>query len=91
MLVSKRRDTSAAEWFFAKACRDHGEPVEITTAQITPETDSRPEERLRRSVVLRGHAFVQNLRRDHYELVLEVNPTARLEAAFDELLPTIRN
>ena len=31
VFVSKRRDTTAAEWFFAKALRDHGEPVEVTT------------------------------------------------------------
>lgn len=43
------------------------------------------------SIVIRGHAFVQNLRRGHYELGLDVHATSRLEAAFDELLPTIRN
>ena len=43
------------------------------------------------SVVIRGHAFVQNLRRGHYEVGLGVHPTSLLEAAFDELLPTIRN
>lgn len=31
VFVSKRRDTAAVEWFFAKALRDHGEPVEIVT------------------------------------------------------------
>jgi len=41
------------------------------------------------SVVIRGHAFVQNLRRDHYELAIDTAPMLRLAAAFDELTPAI--
>ena len=41
------------------------------------------------SVVIRGHAFIQNLRRDHYELGVETAPVYRLAAAFDELLLAI--
>jgi IS6 family transposase len=37
------------------------------------------------SVVVRGHAFVQNLRRGHYGLGVEVPPVFRLSTAFDEL------
>jgi IS6 family transposase len=37
------------------------------------------------SVVIRGHAFIQNLRRGHYELGVEVVPVFRLATAFDEL------
>ncbi len=38
------------------------------------------------SIVIRGHAFVQNLRRCHYELGAEADRDAlRLAAAFDEL------
>ena len=37
------------------------------------------------SVVIRGHAFIQNLRRGHYELGIHVSPSVRLAAAFDEL------
>ena len=37
------------------------------------------------SVVFRGHAFVQNVRRGHYELGVEASPVFRLAAAFDEL------
>lgn len=37
------------------------------------------------SVVIRGHAFVQNLRRGHYELGVETVPVYRLTTAFDEL------
>ena len=124
--MSKRRDTAAAEWFFAKALRDHGAPVEIITdnsqvlprviADLVPDAEHyteqyannriesdhgrlksrlRPMRGLKRdrtaSVVIRGHAFVQNPRRGHYQLGLDIHPTSRLEAAFDELLPTIRS
>lgn len=37
------------------------------------------------SVVIRGHAFIQNLRRGHYELGVEVEPLCPQAAAFDEL------
>ena len=37
------------------------------------------------AVVAAGHAFVQNLRRGHYELGADVAPELRLTAAFDEL------
>ena len=36
-------------------------------------------------VVIAGHAFVQNLRRAHYELAVEEPVTLRLAVAFDEL------
>ena len=36
-------------------------------------------------VVCRGHAFVQNLRRGHYELGHDTEPGRRLEAIFTEL------
>ena len=41
------------------------------------------------SVVIRGHAFIQNLRRGHYELAVDAAPLSRLAAAFDELRPAI--
>ena len=41
------------------------------------------------SVVIRGHAFIQNLRRGHYELGTECHQHLRLVAAFDELSETI--
>jgi transposase-like protein len=37
------------------------------------------------SAVIRGHAFVQNLRRGHYELATDATPAFRLATAFDEL------
>ena len=42
------------------------------------------------SVVIRGHAFIQNLRRGHYELGVEARPEhLRVAAAFDELSAAI--
>ena len=41
------------------------------------------------SVVIRGHAFIQNLRRGHYELAVDATPLFRLATAFDELRPAI--
>ena len=42
------------------------------------------------SVVIRGHAFVQNLRRGHYELgVHALTSRLRVAAAFDELARAI--
>ncbi len=40
--------------------------------------------------VIRGHAFMQNLRRGHYEVDVEArHQRLRVAAAFDELAPTI--
>jgi len=36
-------------------------------------------------VISTGHAFVQNLRRGHYELAVDVEPRHRIAAAFTEL------
>jgi IS6 family transposase len=42
------------------------------------------------STVIRGHAFIQNVRRGHYELGVEArHDRLRLAAAFDELTATI--
>jgi IS6 family transposase len=40
-------------------------------------------------VISAGHAFVQNLRRGHYELPLDLNPNHRVRAAFTELVLAI--
>ena len=37
------------------------------------------------SVIVRGHALVQNIRRGHYQFDCDTDPAARLEAAFEEL------
>ena len=36
-------------------------------------------------VIIRGHAFMQNLRRGHYELGVDALPGLTVAAAFDEL------
>lgn len=41
------------------------------------------------SVVIRGHALVQNIRRGNYELGTETTPQLRLMKAFDELAEVI--
>jgi len=42
------------------------------------------------SVVIRGHAFVQNVRRGHYEIGVDARCSQlRLAAAFDELVDMI--
>jgi transposase-like protein len=42
------------------------------------------------SIVIRGHAFVQNVRRGHYELGVEArHEQPRLAAAFEELAEVI--
>jgi len=40
-------------------------------------------------VVIAGHAFMQNLRRGHYELGLDARPALRVTAAFTELAHAI--
>jgi IS6 family transposase len=40
-------------------------------------------------VAIRGHAFMQNLRRGHYELGVEARHQLRTAAAFDELVTTL--
>jgi hypothetical protein len=40
-------------------------------------------------VIVTGHAFIQNLRRGHYELAPDTPPALRVAAAFTELARTI--
>ena len=40
-------------------------------------------------VVIAGHAFVQNLRRAHYDLGVDTRPALRVAAAFTELAEAI--
>jgi len=40
-------------------------------------------------VVIRGHPFMQNIRRGHYQLGLDCEQRFRLEAAFNDLLPVL--
>jgi hypothetical protein len=36
-------------------------------------------------VIVAGYAFIQNVRRGHYELAVEHHPSQRVAVAFDEL------
>jgi transposase-like protein len=40
-------------------------------------------------IVIAGHAFMQNVRRGHYELAVEEPANRRLSVAFDELVLAI--
>jgi hypothetical protein len=40
-------------------------------------------------VIIAGHAFMQNLRRGHYELAADAPPATRVAAAFTELAQAI--
>ena len=40
-------------------------------------------------VLTAGHAFVQNLRRGHYDIAMDVPACHRLRIAFDDLATTI--
>jgi IS6 family transposase len=42
------------------------------------------------NVVIKGHAFIQNVRRGHYELGTDTAHQPRIAAAFDVLLTAIR-
>jgi hypothetical protein len=74
-------------------CHSHGiaptSTPTIGSRQITVKAWLRPMRGLKQDrnarVVLVGHAFVQNLRRGHYELAAEEPMTRRLPVAFDEL------
>jgi IS6 family transposase len=39
-------------------------------------------------IMAAGHAFVQNLRRGHYELAIDIPARHRIRAVFDELVTT---
>jgi hypothetical protein len=40
-------------------------------------------------VIIAAHAFMQNLRRGHYELAVDASPATRVAAAFTELAQAI--
>jgi hypothetical protein len=42
-------------------------------------------------IVIAGHAFIQNVRRDHYELAVKAPANRRVAVAFDELALAIRS
>jgi IS6 family transposase len=62
---------------------DHGRPK----ARLGPVRGLKQDRGAR--VVLAGHAFVQNLRRGHYELAVDEPTNQRVAVAFDELVLAI--
>ena len=61
-------------------------PSKLTTADSRPGWPLRGLKRLRSArVISTGHAFIQNLRRGHYELGVDADPRHQLSAAFAEL------
>ena len=40
-------------------------------------------------MIMRGHAFMQSLRRGHYELGVDARPLRRVATAFSELAEVI--
>jgi transposase, IS6 family len=70
-VVSERRDLAATHRFFIQAL-DHGAYPSAVTTDKAP--DYPP-----------GHAFIQNVRRGHYELGSDTDPKNRLTTAFTEL------
>ncbi len=124
VLLSVRRDLTAARRFFTSALRAGTVPVEVTTdrAPVYPrvpdelipsalhtleqhannpiEADHgrlkarlRPMRGLKRHrsarILAAGHAFVQNLRRGHYEIATDTPRRHQLRVAFDDLVITI--
>jgi transposase-like protein len=66
-------------------------PIEADHSQLKHRL--RPMRRLRTDqtahVIIAGHAFLQNLRRGHYQLSLDAPPMTRVAAAFTELAQAI--
>ena len=66
-------------------------PIECDHGRL--EARVRPMRGLKRQgcarVIVRGHAFVQNLRRGHYELGVGAHPHRRVADAFNELIGVI--
>jgi IS6 family transposase len=100
VLLSPRRDGAAAQAFFTRALRFGPAPCEVTTDRtpVYPRVEAdhgrlkarlRPMRGLKRirsaTTIAAGHAFVQNLRRGHYELTVDVPTHDRVCAAFTKL------
>jgi hypothetical protein len=72
-----------------------GQPQPGAVADGQTEGRLRPMRGLKRHrsarILAAGHAFVQNLRRGHYDIATEVPSCHRLRAAFDDLALAIRN
>jgi IS6 family transposase len=85
----------------AGTTRPHGSEEAVGTAMRPPLSDDhgrlkarlRPMRGLKQlssvRVISLGHAFIQNVRRGHYELATDVETRLRLVTAFAELAPAI--
>jgi transposase-like protein len=78
--AASRIHRKAACWAAAQVECDHGR----LKARLRPMRGLKQDRSAR--VIIAGHAFVQNLRRGHYELVVEEPANRRVAAAFDELV-----
>jgi hypothetical protein len=94
VLVAEKRDLPATRRFFTRALEHRRIPTEVTTdrapayPRVLDELLPTACHIMERSacVISTGHAFIQNLRRGHYKLGLDVAPRHRLAAAFAELI-----
>ena len=69
--------------------RQQPDRVRPREAESTAAPDARPQTGPSARVIIAGHAFVQNLRRGHYELAVDESAGRRLAVAFDELAMTV--
>jgi transposase-like protein len=92
--VSNHRDIASARTFFTATLTAHGQPAEVITDRapaLAHVIDDLLPGALHTTVqyennrVIRGHAFVQNVRRGHHELGTDTTPALRLATAFDDL------
>jgi len=82
----------AASWSSGLCCVTQHRPVREQPGRVRPwltegtaQADAWAEDRANGERGDPGHAFVQNLRRGHYELAVDAPPVFRLATAFDQL------
>jgi signal transduction histidine kinase len=63
--------------------------AESQSAEATAATDARLRTDKTAQIIIAGHAFLQNLRRGHYELGFDASSATRVAVAFTELARTI--
>ena len=82
-------DLTPSAWHHVE--RHANNPIEADHSQLKHRL--RPMRGLRSDrtaqTIITGRAFVQNLRRGHYELAIDVPPALRVAAAFTELARAI--
>ena len=82
VLLSARRDLAAA----VRQQPGRGRPW---TAESPAPADAGTERHRSAWTLAAGHAFVQNLRRGHYEIATEAPSRHRLRVVFNDLVPAI--